>query len=188
MINQILTRWSVPNAARDVTTVMNFSDTGTVAAQRAALEDFWENVGGALAPAVTWTIEGAGRILDETTGALVGTWSDGTPITGTGTSSGSGIVANATMLLVRWRAPMIVRGRRLQGRTFVPGASSTASQNGEVETLTVAGITGAAQALVDAEVGLGIWSRPTDGRSGQFYQANDADCWREFAVQRQRRA
>lgn len=187
MINQVLTRWSVPNGASDVTTVMNFDEGTPVAQQRTALAAFWTNVSEALNPDVSWTIEGAGRILDEATGSLVGTWADTGPITGEGTSSGTGIVANATMMLVRWRAPMIVNGRRLQGRTFIPGASATASQGGEVEPLTVAGITNAAQALVNTGVGFGVWSRPTDQRSGLFYEANDADCWGEFAVQRHRR-
>lgn len=188
MIRQILTRWSVPNASRDITTVMNFSDAPSVAAQRAALATFWADASEALNSNVDWQIEGAGRILDEATGALVGTWADGAVLEGSGTASGAGIVANATMLLIRWRAPMIVRGRRLQGRTFIPGASSAASVGGEVEPLTVAGLTNSARALVDSGVGLGIWSRPAGTAPGQFYEVNDADAWREFAVQRTRRA
>jgi hypothetical protein len=187
MINQVLTRWSVPNGAADVTTVMNFDEGTPVAQQRAALATFWEDASEALNQNVVWTIEGAGRILDEATGTLVGTWADGPPITGAGASAGTGVVANATMLLVRWRAPMIVNGRRLQGRTFIPGASDDANQAGEVEPLTVAGLTASAQALVNAGVGFGIWSRPAGPRPGQFHEANDADLWREFAVQRNRR-
>lgn len=187
MLRQILTRWSVPNASRDITTVMNFDESISAATQRAALAAFWTSVSPVLHSSVSWSIESSGRILDESTGGLVGTWSDGPVISGVGSSALGDAMANATMLLIRWRAPLIVNGRRVQGRTFIPGPSTNASVDGEVEPETVTGLTAAARSFVDSNAGLGVWSRPAGSRPGRFSVVNDGDCWAEFAVQRNRR-
>lgn len=187
MINQVLTHWSVPNGASGITTVMNFDSETAVADQRAALATFWGQACLNVNAGVKWEIETNGRVLDESTGSLAGTWSDSTQRTGQGDLGGSGVLANATMLLVRWRCPVIIAGRRLQGRTFIPGAVASTSVNGEVAPAVVTALNVAALAFVDSAVGFGVWSRPTGQRPGAFHEANDGEAWREFAVQRMRR-
>jgi hypothetical protein len=188
VINQILTRWEVPNGAADITTVMNFDESVAVASQRAAVAEFWGDISPLINPNVKWTVETSGRILDEATGGLVGTWFDGTVQTGNGTASGSSTLAGATMVLARWRAGIIVNGRRLQGRTYVPGISGGVSADGELAPSSLTVANGAVLGFVQAEVGFSIWHRPKGSTPGSIHPVNDGDVWREFAVQRTRRA
>lgn len=183
-MRQITTNWSGPQGGG--LTVMNFADAVPVAAQRAALGAFWADWAEYLASPYTSTVDVEGREVNPATGLTTDFWTEGTPYAAAG-GAGSNPVADATQVLIRWRTPDVVAGRRVQGRTFVPGLASTGLAGGGINAGAVAAFNAIAQGLVDADVGLGVWSRPTDARAGTFNEVTSGSVWNELAVQRGRR-
>jgi hypothetical protein len=119
-----------------------------------------DNLKTAIAPGVTLQIQNQGDTLDETTGALTGSWS--TTASAVITSTATGTFAAPVGGCVNWQTESIHNGRRLRGRTFVvPMASSQFGANGQL----LAGAAGALQGLI-AGVMLAtsphfvIWGRP----------------------------
>jgi len=186
MPREILVDWSLPSGTAS-RSVMMFQTSAPVASQRVKLKAFLDTIKSQLDNAVTWTIETSGRELDDTTGALTGVWSESTPSTGVGVVNGEP-VADSTMALMQWRTDHIVGGRFLQGRTFIPGLSTSNLSNGNLAAATVSAWTTAGNTLATSGVGFGIWHRPTSGSGGIFWAVDTASAWSELAVLRRRRA
>ena len=107
----------------------------------------------------TWTVPGAGDIIESTTGALVGTWtmSGGSTINGTG---GSVAFTAGTGCRVRWLTTGITNGRRVRGSTFLTGMVATVyNVSGQVSSGIVSNLQTAANAIV-ADGSFRVWSRP----------------------------
>lgn len=101
----------------------------------------------------------------------------------TGSAVGD-LLPPATQMLVRWKTPFFVAGRRLQGRQNVPYLSSAVASGGRPTGAAVAAVAGFAQALVDQpDTQLVVWGR----KSGQVGTVSSASCWTEFSVLRSRR-
>jgi len=183
---EILVDWTTPSGS-DHRSVMMFGLVSTPAEQRDALSDFLNTIKSQLEDSTSFTIETAGRELDDATGALTGVWSEATSYTGVGVVSGQ-VVADATQGLMQWRTDHIVNGRFLQGRTFIPGLSASHLSNGNLSSTAITAWTGAGQALIDAAVQFGVWHRPVLGSGGVFWAADTAACWGELAVLRRRRS
>lgn len=184
MGREILTQWVTPGGG--ATTVMNFQTTTPAAAQRAAIEALFNDLSVGLSSQVSFTVAQEGAEYDDATGLQTDFWTDPTVRGGTGDAGGEP-VADATQVLIRWRTPAVVAGRRLQGRTFVPGYLSTGVISGNVSTATQTAFTAAAVAFAGAGVGFAVYSRPTAGRAGTLAAVNSGSCWSELAVQRRRR-
>lgn len=113
---------------------------------------------------VTWTIPNNGDSIEETTGALLGSWSvsGGGTVTGgaTGASFAEGVGAR-----VKWNTGTIVGKRRLHGATFlVPLANTCFQSSGQLDPAAATTFQNAAQALVTAHGGaLAVWHRPKKG-------------------------
>lgn len=184
-IREIITEWTTPSGS-DFVTVMYFAGAEDQVTQRAALAAMWADYGTSLSDLWTWFIRNDMRLLNEATGALVGASTDSTAHTDTGDSANEAL-PEASQLLVRWQTGVIINGRFLQGRTFVPGFIVQASADGEVNPSFIGAYTTTAQDLIDADVGFGIWHRPSAGSGGSFHLATAASVWNEFAVLRGRR-
>lgn len=186
MPREILTEWSTPSGS-DHRTVMFFDPVGNVATQRAALKAFYDTIKSQLDNAVTWTIQTAGRELDDTTGTLTGVWSESTVSTGVGVVNGEP-VADASQVVMQWRTGTIVNGRFLQGRSFIPGLSSSHLSNGNVSSTVQTAWTTAGQTLMAVASGLQVWHRPVAGSGGLADDVTSAAVWSELGVLRRRRS
>lgn len=128
---------------------------------------FFDALKSAITTAVTITVPSSGDILEDTTGVLVGTWSD--PGTGgviTGTSAENFVMGAGAR--VRWNTSGIHAGRRVKGTTFIaPIQISSYSGTSALSAPFQAAFQTAADALVAAVPELAIWSRPKPGLSGE---------------------
>lgn len=107
---------------------------------------------------MTWQIPNNGDTIDDASGTLNGTWSDGT--TQNIAATGSSPHAAGCGAYVNWRTGAIVGGRRLKGRTFLaPIQSALYQSDGTIATVTLGVLQSAASALA-ASGELVIWHRP----------------------------
>jgi len=185
MVREITVDWQLANSPGG-TTVLYFDDVGTVADQRAALDDFLNACTVSLHTSTTYTIATSGREMDTATGALTGQWVESTAYTDNGAQTGQP-VANATMILLRWETGQVVSGRFLKGRTFLPGATSGVITAGEVQASTQTALNDAMETYIASNGAHSVWHRPTDGAGGVAFQVTAGTTWNEFAVLRQRR-
>lgn len=183
-MRQIEVQWSTP--AGGAVSVFNLDDAIPVAGQRAGIQAFLNDFAENQSTEFSWTIPTEGRELDPATGLTQDFWSDPTLQTGNGDTTAN-YVPDATQVLFRWRTDAVVAGRRVQGRTFMPGLLSSLVVGGNVQGGALVLLQGMATALVESGIGLGVWSRPTEGRAGSFALATQGSVWSEFAVQRGRR-
>lgn len=182
---EILTDWTTLNADTGVT-VMYFDDATPVADARLALSTLWADIDAVLHEGTNWTIRQDGRVIAEATGTLTGTWFASTPYTGTGQSAGNP-VGNATQMLLRWQTGVIVSGRRVAGRTFVPGLASGSTSGGQMRSEATVTVNTACETFTNATSGFGVWHRPKPAQAGSHHVATAGNVWSELAVQRGRR-
>ena len=185
MPREILVDWSLPSGTQSVTVTM-WHTTPAVADQRQALADFLDTCSTSLDDNVSWNIRPVGREMDDVTGALTADWGDATVQSGGGANAGD-VVPDASQILVRWNTSTIINSRFVRGRTFIPGASTAAVDEGNLLAANVLAITVGAQALIASANAFGVWHRPVDGLGGDFSVATTTSVWDEFAVLRQRR-
>lgn len=185
-LSEIITDWTFENG-KAAQTVMYFAQGGDpIADQRTDLGVFWAACEPYLDSLTEWTIRTSGDVLDSATGVLIGDWSEATARTGTGNLSGTP-VPNSANILIRWATGSVVSGRRLRGRSFIPGSSSTANDGGHLGSAAIAAITTAANTFASAGNNFGVWHRPIQSAGGTFVTVNGASVWEEYAVQRRRR-
>lgn len=184
-IREILTDWTTP-AGSTFRTVMYFNTTPTPAAQRAALQAFWQSTDGARTNQIHWTIETSGREVDVFTGILTGVWNDATARTGVGGVAGE-CVADATQVLVTWSTSAIVNGRFLKGHTFIPGLSSAQIVAGNTSGILRSTWDAAAATFLGSGASFGVWHRPQGGSGGSLSTPATGRTGLELAVLRRRR-
>lgn len=186
-MNEVLTNWTTP-AGGGFVTVLYFDGLGSVADQREAWGQLLGNIDNYLAPSVSYSVATQGRIIDSATGQLAGDWSDSTPRTGTGGMTGAP-VADATMLLLRWKSPNIVAGRRIQGRSYIPGLNVGNLSNGNLGSTPASAIQTALTAYGTTGNQHSIWHRPKNGAGGSLHGVGPGGMtvWSELAVLRRRR-
>lgn len=134
---------------------------------------------------ITITVAPEWETIDDATGAITSFGTATTPRTVTGTVSGAQ-AARATQYLLQWRTGGVVAGRRLAGRTFVPGVPNSAIAGGDVFATTLTNLRTAVSAWLDGmqegEVPV-VWS-PTHGTSMPI---TSGSAWSKLAVLRSRR-
>lgn len=197
-IHEVPVQWHLPNGLEGLM-VNHFRGTlGEIGDQRDALAACIATFDSNLVEGLSWTIPQEGKVLEAETGDLLGVWTDVTEKVGSGGASGQQ-VPDLAQVLVRWRTGAIRRNRLLQGRSFIPALNEGYVQAGNVSGALNATWTTAANALVDAGVGFGVWGRPLpaiaprDGHpgwpalAGTFALATSASVWGEIASQRGRR-
>lgn len=184
LLREIITSWTGPGHSPKLS-IMYFDAEVPLEPQREAIRQFVFGIRGMLA-GYSASVARVGDVIDDATGELVGEWSStvDASVSGTGVTPS---VADASQALVRWRTSAIVNGRRLRGRTFIPGISSQYLSAGNLSGSGVTTITGAASAFVTSAVGFRVWHRPSGGSGGQSADVTSASVWEEFATQRRRR-
>lgn len=152
-----------------------------------ALATFFGAVKAMIPSSYTWTIPASGDIHDSTTGALVGSWTQGTPTTVAATGSPTSF-AGGTGVVVRWTTDGIVNGRRVRGRTFLVPVVSAIYDSGSILGTQLAVFQSAAAALVASSgANLRIWHRPSGGSGGSAHPITGALAPDVAAVLRSRR-
>lgn len=192
-MREIIVDWTVTGAA-PANTITYWDDLTAVSAQRIALDAYLRLLLPRLASVATYTVRTEGRTMDPTTGTLTGFWSEPTPQTGVGTGLGA-TGADATQVIAGWLTETVVAGRRVQGRSFIPGLIQTTISNGNLGTAARATFLDAGNTLVASAAGFSVWSRPKDptdadpaGRPGVLVPVTSAKVPTMLGVQRRRRA
>lgn len=123
---------------------------------------------------VTFTVPPGGDLIDDATGNLTGSWSDGGGGSVTGTDAGAFQMGSG--FRVKWVTGGVVAGRRVRGTTFfVPAASLAFDTSGRLGSATIAAINTANSAFLSAvSPNLVIWSRPVPGRAGSSHAVTAA--------------
>lgn len=184
-IVEVPIEWTPVNG-RVTRTVLYFPASNSVPGIRVAIGDFCEDMEGALTTVTSWRVATQGRAVRDTDGGLVGVWSDGTQITGTGSSTAQP-VADATQGLIRFSTGVVVGRRYLQGRAFIPGIGSDQVIGGNLTAGAITALGGAAGRLRNPGVGQVIWHRPQGGAGGAAHAVTASAAWSELAVLRRRR-
>ena len=144
-----------------------FYGTGfTSADMSASVNDYFQAVKSLVPAGVTWITPMGGDVLDETTGALTGTWGSGGSFqtsSGPGAEYAAGVGVRHTL-----QTGTVVNGRRVRGSFFlVPLLASHFDSDGSIKNTALTTIDAAAQALYTAlNTEWVVWSRPTDTRAG----------------------
>jgi len=154
---------------------------GTVAQQVAAVATFLANSETQRSSAITWATAADVAQIDSATGNLVGT-STVTPSTGAGTAAGDP-APFATQGLLRILTGVVVGGRLLRGRLFLPGVVEASSTGVPSAGYITAYNTVGAALIADVNSAWGIWSHT----HGVFQPANGVSTWNRWAVLRSRR-
>jgi len=166
-----------------------FDDTAGTAQQAAtAVGTFWGAVDALMDNEVQWRTEPDVAQLQEGTGNLETVHST-TPVTGAGALT-TLMLPVVSQALIRWRTGVIINGRELRGRTFVPGLGTASNDNGILLAASQTTLQTAAAGLIAAPNSeLVIWHRPTTpgGSDGQTASAVSSNVWGQFATMRSRR-
>lgn len=137
----------------------------------ADLKTFFTAIQSLLPAGLSWTVPAGGDMIEDSNGALSGTWSNPA---GGGTVAASGAAAHAAGVgaYVNWRTAAVVGGRRLMGRTFIaPLMNSAYDNSGTIVTGNLATLQTAASALVTAAQTV-VWHRPTTSGGTDGSSAN----------------
>jgi len=154
----------------------------------AELQVFWGDVSQMLDEDVTLTMEDNPAQYVASTGVLQNVYSATAPAAVTGVQPGDS-VPRASQALIRWATAEIINGRRLRGRTFIPGITSTLTTDaGGLDGGAVAQLAQAANDFIDAAPApMVVWHRPVNGAGGSTGLVTIASVWDQFAVLRSRR-
>jgi hypothetical protein len=148
---------------------------------RSALADFYDFwVTGNCSDDFSVTIPATGDKIDSGTGGVVGLWSSGTADVHTGTDTANR-VPDIAQVLVQLRTDLVVSGRLLRGRIFLPGLRVTGTTGGELDPTIQSALQGAAD---DAFIGRAcVFSRTHN----TFATITATTVWNEIASLRSRR-
>jgi hypothetical protein len=167
-------------------TNLYFTDTGAnpaPLAAAAAVDTMFENIAGNISNLLSWTVQSDIPVIDDATGTLVGNWSVGNRF-GNGTNV-SEILPRQAQGMIRWETTTVVGGRRLRGRTFVPGPTEPLNeQGGTPVTGYVDGLEGTGEFLRDSPNNeLRVYS-PTHGTSAVVTGVGAAPYWANLRSRR----
>lgn len=143
---------------------------------------FWNALKNVICVGINLQTANTGDLLDENTGAITGTWTDGTSSTVATLQSGN--YAAGVGARIKWQTNGIRGKRRVRGSTFVVPLTVAAYDAGGTLSTTVIDACNTAAGLMIAggSSGFGIWSRPVGGTGGQLsdvvgYQTLDQVSW-----------
>lgn len=185
-LNEITAAWTTPAGNKGRTITYFAADAASIEAQRAALDDFLSAYVAYCANTVSYTVERFGRVIQDSNGQHIADWNGSLNLTAQGTQT-DGPVPDVAQVLAKWSTEYFGGGRRLQGRTFLPGLARANVEGGNVATGVLTAVVTAGKALAGAGVGFGIWHRPKATGAGSFALVTDCTAWTEMATQRRRR-
>lgn len=160
-------------------TNLYFTDTGTNGpplAAASAVDTMFENIAGNISNGLDWTVEGDVPVIDDATGILTGSWGVGNRF-GNGTNV-SELLPRQAQGMIRWETGVVVGGRRLRGRTFVPGPTEPLNEvGGNPVSGYVDGLEGTGEFLRDSpNCELRVYS-PTHHTSAVVTAVSAANYW-----------
>lgn len=126
---------------------------------------FWGALSAVLPNTVHITPERSGDTIEDTTGALTGSWLGGVVSAATGQNPGAYSAPSGAV--VDWRSGTVLDGKRVRGRTFiVPLAAGGYQDDGTLSPGTIGTIQAAAtQFIVEQSNSFVVWHRPYKGRA-----------------------
>lgn len=118
---------------------------------------------------VQWTLENTGDLIDVETGAITGTWTDGSTTVLTGSLSGS--YAAGVGARIRWATNGISNKRRVRGSTFlVPLGTTCYATDGSIEAPALLSLQNASGSLLaNSDGNMRIYTRPVGGIGGRAH-------------------
>ena len=157
---------------------------GEAGATQTAVGQFWQGLTELLHTDLTGQILAEQDLVEDTTGQIVGTENTGADTTIVFNGAGE-FAPSATQMLCRWRTDTFIAGRRLQGRSFIPGIT-------EAMGSSVPGTT--AISTLNAEAASLISDTSTSGPLRVFSRTHltsavvtSGSAWNQYAVLRSRR-
>lgn len=181
---RVRTDWTLSATNPGITNLYFPQGLTTPDAAAAAVGAFWTVLNDAISNTVSWATRADLEVIDAATGELTDVLTGVDTFGGTGTLTGQPLPP-ATQGLIHWSTNAIEGGRRVVGRTFIPGATENLNDTGvpNSDYLDIAGA--AAAALIDGgSTNFTIWSR----KNGVGVLAVSGTPWTEWAVQRKRRS
>lgn len=132
----------------------------------AALNAFFADMPGRFPLGLSLFIPNTGDLVDSATGAITGTWTDGTVHTVNG-SGGTAYMKGVGARIV-WGTAGRTNGRPVHGTTFlVPLTSSQFTTSGVMDSAAATAIKSAGETLITAATsGMRVWTRPRAGVGG----------------------
>lgn len=169
----------------------SFHDAASITAAGDRVMTFLNAIKTKLPPAVTLQVQADAEIIAPTNGKLSNVGSAGVraPVVGTAVAQS---YAAPTGAVITWRTAGVRNGRRVRGRTFlVPCVAGMFQNDGTIQPGDLTEIGNAASALYApvANVGLGVYSRPTapGANDGDWFAITSASVPDMAAVLRSRR-
>lgn len=157
--------WSGPAVVGSGVSTFYFdeSHTGFVA----NLTSFFDGVKSLCPSSVTWSIPNGGDLIDTATGALSGSWVDGSP--GLVFGTGSGDFPQGVGGRIRWLTNGIRNGRRVRGATYlVPFINTQFEGANGLKTAALNIMNSVSAGLVSTSAGkMVVWSPAVGGAGGQ---------------------
>jgi len=144
------------------TTTMYATDATTLLGP---LRSFLAGLNASFPNGLTINFPGIGDIIDDTTGALTGTWG---PVTSPAAAVGSSVSSYSAPsgVSVQWHTTGIVEGRRVKGRTYlVPWTALQADGTPSAASLATLS-TSLATYLAASAGNMKIWQRPRAASAG----------------------
>lgn len=185
MVKEVVVDWGIPSGIA-TQSILYFEDGLDPNFLRQNVADAMGACGDWLSNAVSWNVGSVVRTYNTASGTLSGEESSATVLTGGGNSVGAP-VADATQALVVHTTGVVLNGRFLKGRTFLPGVSATHLSGGNLAPAARTGFAGAFTANLLSGGGLVVWHRPKAGVGGQAVAVTSCATNAEFAVLRRRR-
>src|SRR5262252_3900039 len=117
--------------------------------------------GGSGPNSLSWSIPNGGDTIDETTGDLTGSWSNGSAAIVTG-GGGGGSLVGSSGAVISWRTSSIIDGHRPHGRTYVvPMLAVAFDTDGTITSSCQTTLLNGALSFVTAAAGaFEVWHRP----------------------------
>ena len=125
-----------------------------------SLNRFYTSIQSFMPNDVHVNVQRAGDTIEDTTGALTGSWLGG--VTNPIVMGSTAVYAGPAGIMVGWETGVVADGHRVRGRTFlVPGASNIYDVDGTILTSALAPLQAAATQLVlEQSSSFVIWHRP----------------------------
>lgn len=155
-----------------------FSPQGGTTAQQLiqAVADFWSDCQAGMIISNQWNVQAEIDTIDDTTGDIV-SQETGVGVNGVGEVTGTP-EWSAKQGVLGWRTSVFINGRRLQGRTFIPGVSQGLGEQvpntAYRELMATAGLN-----LIETAALIGplmVWSK-TNGQSEPVTSARTSTQW-----------
>lgn len=191
---EVVTQHTGP-AGSGARTIMMFNVAATptnVSDAQADVRAFWQSLINVTSTTFTRTVLPDSRSIDAITGAIDDILTNTSPTLPVVGTKADLPVPDVCQILTRWNTAGVENGRRVRGRSFLPGFTVAAVSGGNVTSTTLATVQAAATNLAVGN-GMCVWHRPVIidevlAKPGAPYNTESAGVWSEWAVQRGRRA